>query len=98
MPTAGPHTAATTGLGQVLMARRKRNTGESAVAGGLCRKSAMSLPALKMVSWPCITSTRVVVSAAAASTASASAAYMAAVMEFFLSSRLNVRVATPASW
>ena len=50
---AGPHTPASTGLLQLLMARRKRNTGESCVAGGLLRKSAMSLPAENTDSCPC---------------------------------------------
>ena len=97
MPTAGPHTDAMTGLGKVLMPRRKRNTGASDVEGGFFRKSPMSLPAEKMVSWPWITTARTALSPEAASSASAMAAYMAAVIEFFLSTRLRVMVSTPAS-
>ena len=52
MPTAGPQTAAITGLVKVEMPCMKRYTGESAVAGGWFRKSPMSLPALKTVSCP----------------------------------------------
>ncbi len=96
-PTAGPQTAATSGLGKVAMPRRKRDTGESGPAGGRCKKSPMSLPAEKMVSWPCSSTTRTATSPAAASSASASAAYMSAVMEFLRSRRLKVRVITPAS-
>src|SRR3990167_9900951 len=97
MPTAGPHTTATAGLLNCAMPRRKRNTGESCVAGGLFRKSPMSLPALKVVSLPWNSTQRTAGSASAASSASASAAYIAAVMEFFLSGRLKVSVVTPAS-
>jgi len=67
------------------------------VLGGLLRKSPMSLPALKMVSWPCNSTTRTAASSAAPRRASASSAYMAAVKEFFLSKRLRVRVMTPDS-
>ena len=97
MPTAGPHTLATMGLGKLLMPRRKRNTGASDVAGGLFRKSPMSLPAEKMVSWPWMTTARTAVSWLADSSASAMASYMAAVMEFLRARRLIVRVITPAS-
>ncbi len=97
MPTAGPHTAATTGLGKVAMVRKKRNTGASCVEGGCCKKSPMSLPALKMATSPWNTTTRTAASWAAASSASAKVAYMAAVREFFLSTRLKVMVVTPAS-
>ena len=96
MPTAGPHTAATTGLEKVLMPRKKRNTGESMVLGLAFRKSPMSLPALKMVSWPWNTTARTAGSACACARASAMLVYMAAVMAFFLSTRFRVMVSTPA--
>ena len=96
-PTAGPHTAATSGLGKPAMPRRKRCTGASCVAGGWLRKSPMSLPALNTVSWPCNTTARIAGSASACASASASAPYIAAVREFFLSTRFSVRVITPAS-
>ena len=57
----------------------------------------MSLPALKMVTSPCSNTTRTAASACAWSSASAMVAYMAAVMEFFLSTRFSVMVVTPAS-
>ena len=38
MPTAGPHTAAITGLGKAARPRKKRNTGESWVAGDFTLK------------------------------------------------------------
>ena len=57
----------------------------------------MSLPALNTASWPWNTTQRTVSSAWAASSASARLAYIADVMEFFLSGRLNVRVVMPAS-
>ena len=57
----------------------------------------MSLPALKMVSWPWNTTTRTAASPSACASASAIAPYMAEVMEFFLSTRFRVRVITPAS-
>jgi len=59
------------------------------------QKSAMSLPALKMVSCPWITSTRTLASACACSSTSAMPAYMAVVKEFFLATRWMVRVVTP---
>ena len=79
------------------MPRRKRNTGESCVAGGAFRKSPMSLPALKMVASPWISTVRTALSCSACASASASSAYIAPVMEFFLSRRLKVMVITPAS-
>ena len=97
MPTAGPHTEAITGLGKAARRCRKRNTGESCVAGGCCRKSPMSLPALKMATSPWNTTTRTLASCSAAARASAMAAYIVVVMEFFLSTRLKVMVVTPAS-
>ena len=97
MPTAGPHTAATRGFGNEASACKKRNTGDSWVDGGLFRKSAMSLPALNTVGSPWNTTTRVAASSRAASRVSARAAYMAAVNEFFLPTRLRVMVVTPAS-
>ena len=57
----------------------------------------MSLPALKMVASPWISTARTALSSAAFASASASSAYIALVIEFFLSSRLKVRVITPAS-
>ena len=57
----------------------------------------MSLPALKVVSLPWNTTQRTLASSSAASSASAKVAYMAAVIEFFLSGRLKVSVVTPAS-
>ncbi|MNN81577.1 hypothetical protein D3C81_1984160 [compost metagenome] len=98
IPTAGPQTAASKGLGNVASTRRKRNTGASVVTGGRLRKSPMSLPALKMATSPWNTTTRVAASALAFSSASASAEYIDAVREFFLSTRLNVIVVTPCSW
>jgi len=97
MPTAGPQTAAISGLGKAAMPRRKRNTGDSAPAGGWFRKSPMSLPAENTVSWPWITTTRTAASSCALASASARVAYMAAVIEFLRSSRLSVMVITPAS-
>src|SRR5688500_15540560 len=76
---------------------RKRNTGDSGVEGGASRKSPMSLPALKMVASPWISAARTAPSSAALASASASSAYIARVIEFFLSRRLKVRVITPAS-
>ena len=52
IPTAGPHTLATTGLAKLLMPRKKRNTGASGLLGGIFKKSAISLPAEKIVSCP----------------------------------------------
>jgi len=97
MPTAGPQTAASKGLGNVLMARKKRNTGDSCVDGGPFKKSAISFPALNTVSCPWKTTTRTSGLASACCKASAISAYMAEVIEFFLSIRLNVMVITPAS-
>lgn len=57
----------------------------------------MSLPALKMVGSPWISTQRTAASPSAAASASASSPYMLPVMEFFLSTRLKVRVITPAS-
>ena len=57
----------------------------------------MSLPALNTVASPCSSTTRTAASALAWSSASARVLYMAAVMEFFLSTRFSVRVITPAS-
>jgi hypothetical protein len=56
----------------------------------------MSLPAEKIVSCPWITTTRIVSCSAAWSRASAMLAYIADVIEFFLSIRLNVMVMTPS--
>ncbi len=98
MPTAGPHTAAISGLGKAAMPRRKRNTGESSPAGLFLRKSSMSLPAENTVSCPWMTTTRVAASSAACAMAVASASYMATLMEFLRSTRLKVSVRTPASW
>src|SRR2546423_3627231 len=97
MPTAGPHTDATSGLGNVTSARRKRDTCESLPDGGLFRKSPMSLPAENTVSWPWITATRTAASDAALASASASTPYIAEVIEFLRSRRLNVSVITPRS-
>ena len=97
MPTAGPHTAATSGFGKVAMPRRKRNTGDSVPCGGRFRKSPMSLPALNTVSWPCSTATWMSGSRSALSSASAIAPYIAAVIEFLRSSRFKVMVITPRS-
>jgi len=57
----------------------------------------MSLPALNTVSWPWMSSTRTAASDCPRSMASARLAYIAEVIEFFLSRRLKVRVITPAS-
>ncbi|MCY1241984.1 hypothetical protein D3C87_1522740 [compost metagenome] len=79
------------------MPRRKRNTGDSCVEAGPLRKSPMSLPALKIVGSPWISTQRTAASLSAVASASASAAYMLLVIEFFLSTRLKVMVITPAS-
>ena len=79
------------------MPRRKRNTGDSWVDGGWLRKSPMSLPALKIVASPWISTARTAPSCSAWASASASSPYIAPVIEFFLSRRLKVRVITPAS-
>src|SRR5450759_3364980 len=98
MPTAGPHTAATMGFGKALMARKKRHTGDSCEALGRSRKSAMSLPALKIVSCPWNTTTRTATSASACTSASAMAAYIGREIEFFFSTRFRVMVITPSVW
>jgi len=72
MPTAGPATAAISGLGKPAISRRKRNTGASICEGGWFKKSAMSLPAENTWGWPCSTTTRTAASAAAAWSRSAS--------------------------
>ena len=64
-PTAGPQTAAIRGLGKVARPRKKRNTGASGVLAPRFKKSLMSLPALKIVAWPWITTTCTLASAAA---------------------------------
>lgn len=97
MPTAGPLTAAITGLGKPASARMKRQTGASGSEGGALRKSPMSLPAENTVSCPWNTSTRTAASVAACVTASAMVAYMAEVMEFLRSRRLKLTVQTPPS-
>ncbi len=68
MPTAGPQTAAITGLGKAAMVRRKRIAGDSFIgvsagAPAAAMKSAMSLPALKMVGSPWISTARTAPSA-----------------------------------
>ena len=57
----------------------------------------MSLPALKIVASPWISTARTSLDCSAVASTSASSPYIALVIEFFLSSRLKVRVITPAS-
>ena len=98
MPTAGPHTAATSGLGNTARVWRKRKTGrERPASAGVFWKSPRSLPALNTRSLPWTTTTRTSLLSTAASSASASAVYISFVSAFFLSSRLMVMVSTPAS-
>ena len=97
-PTAGPQTAASSGLGKVAMPRRKRKTGESMPAGLLRKKSSRSLPAENTVSCPWMSTVRTSPSVAARSISVARVSYMATLMEFLRSTRLKVSVSTPASW
>src|SRR5919108_3664418 len=97
MPTAGPHTAATIAFGKVAIPRRKRNDCDSVPDGGRFRKSPMSLPAENTVSWPWITTTRTAASLAALVSAAASAPYIADVIEFLRSRRLEGWGLTPRS-
>ena len=94
-PIATPQGAATIGLGNAAMVRRKRNTGLSSPEGGLATKSCRSLPAVKHSALPCRSATRSAGSAAAASSASAMAAYIAAVIAFLRSGRAKEMAAMP---
>src|SRR5262245_11655042 len=94
MPTAGPPTAATSGLSSASMASKKRVLGEPLTSGGRLRKSATSLPAQKQSGAPCSSTARTWASACAPASASASPAYMSWVSEFFFSGRASSTNAT----
>ena len=98
MPTAAPATAATTGLLQPSSARMNWNTGRSSVMAPsptLFRKSSRSLPAVKISGLPVMRMARTLVSLSASRRASAMAVYMAPVMAFLRSGRLNSMVRMP---
>src|ERR1700738_3914059 len=57
-PTAGPHTAATSGFEARLISLRKRNTGLSSLLGGWSIKSCKSLPAVNTSRLPTIITAR----------------------------------------
>src|SRR5690349_2620452 len=73
----------------------KTNAGDSPSPGGLCMKSSMSLPDVKMPGCPVSSTARTAGSATAASIASAIARYIACVIAFFFSGRAISIVATP---
>ena len=97
IPTAGPQTAAIIGLGNSAIANMNWNTGASICVGGYSKKSAISLPAVKMFSAPWSTATRTCLSFAALRKISANWLYMARFKEFLRASRLKVMVKTPSS-
>src|SRR5688500_9926832 len=97
MPTAGPPTAATTGLLRFGKTSNSFQVGESSPVGGRCRKSATSLPEVKHSAEPCSRMARTSGSASAAASASASCRYISAVIAFFLSRRSKrTRATRPA--
>src|SRR5687767_7956801 len=97
MPTAGPPTAATTGLLRFGMTSKRRQVGEPAPEGGRCRKSATSFPEVKQSAEPCSSTAPASGSASAAASASASCRYISAVIAFFLSRRSKrTRATRPA--
>src|SRR5690606_16387615 len=89
MPTAGPPTAATSGLRSACIASKKRWLGEPSVSGGRLRKSPTSLPAQKHSGEPWRSTARTSASASAPAIASASPPYISLVRAFFLSSRAS---------
>src|SRR5262249_31298053 len=88
-PTAAPCTAATIGFSKAMNASINRRCGLAPGPGGLCRKSATSLPALNESPAPCQRTTRMLSSRAALSSRSAMVSYMLDVMEFFLAGRFS---------
>src|SRR5688572_19639349 len=97
MPTAGPPTAATTGLLKSGKTSKRRQVGEPSPEGGRFRKSPISLPAVKQSAEPCSRMARTSPSASAAASASASCRYISVVMAFFFSGRSKrTRATRPA--
>ncbi|MNC78624.1 hypothetical protein D3C75_1308830 [compost metagenome] len=68
----------------------KRKAGASRSAGGFCKKSTRSLPAVKHSAPPLMTMTRTCSSAAAALSVSLRLSYMALVRALYLSGRFRV--------
>src|SRR5471030_360049 len=100
MPTAAPATAATTGLVAPLNAIMKRNTARSSMpapsAGReVFMKSSRSLPAVKISGLPTIRMARTAASCSPSLMASAMLWYIADVIAFLRSGRLNSIVNTP---
>src|SRR5437764_1430284 len=82
MPTAGPPTAATTGLSSAGSTSKMRKAGDF-TPGSRCRKFEISLPAVKQYLLPWISTART------SRLAAAVCAYISMVIAFFLSSRAS---------
>src|SRR6516164_1474450 len=88
-PIAAPCTATTIGFSNLMNASIRRPCGKLPGPGGLLRKSPMSLPAQNESPALCQSATRISSSSAALLKISARLVYMAPVMAFFFSGRLN---------